>query len=231
MQPVIPVYGIELPGHGVRLREPAPTGMAELLCELAPIVEEIARQPGVLFGHSMGALIAFEVARTLAAGPGADPVLLVVSGCQPPRRRADLPHRRGLPDDELIAELVRLGSPPEPLADPDIRRIALPILRADLTLVETFVHQLEPPLQVPLLVLAGTDDPEAPPGDAGYWSEETTGGCTAVTVEGDHFFAHSRPHAVAAALMAATAAVGHDQAASCPAASERSAPSSQTISP
>jgi surfactin synthase thioesterase subunit len=206
--PATPVYGIELPGHGTRLREPLLTTMAELIEELAPLLDQLAGAPYTLYGHSMGGLVAFEAARRLAAGPGPDPLLLAVSGCQPPRRRDRLPKRHRLPDDDLVAELVRLGSPAEPLAEPEIRRIALPILRADLTLAETWLPQPGKALPVPILALAGTADPDAPPADAGDWSAETAAGCTVVAIDGGHFFPESRPAEVASALQAALARTG-----------------------
>lgn len=191
-----PVYAVQLAGHGTRLAEPPPTAMADAVGAAVAAVGRLGPTRCVLFGHSMGGVLAYETARRLPAPP----LLLAVSGCRPPRRRGALPVRHTLDDDALVAAMVALGAPAEPFDEPEIRALALPVLRADLRLVETWRPTTAGPLDVPILVLAGDRDPDAPPADADGWAAETTAGCDVVTVDGDHYFVDSHAAEVAAAL-------------------------------
>ncbi|MFD5829862.1 thioesterase domain-containing protein, partial [Lentzea sp. NPDC060358] len=103
------------------------------------------------------------------------------------------------------AALVGLGADPEPFEMAELRRLVLPVLRADLRLAETWPLPARPPLDVPVLVLAGTRDPDAPPADAAAWAAETTARCDVVALEGDHFFPEHRAPEIAALLRAARA--------------------------
>ncbi|HUQ55572.1 thioesterase II family protein [Lentzea sp.] len=196
------VYAVELPGHGRRLREAPLADARAVLDEVTAALDELIGGPCVLFGHSMGGLIAYETARAIS-----DPSLLVVSGCQAPSLRSALPRRHELSDDALVASMVDLGAAAEPFEVEELRRIVLPLLRADLRLVETWPLVERPPIEIPILVLAGTQDPDAPPRDAVAWAAETTARCEVVALDGDHFFPERQPQEIAALLRTARSAV------------------------
>ncbi|MGH3865078.1 MAG: thioesterase II family protein [Pseudonocardiaceae bacterium] len=132
------VRPVELPGHGARMREPLVGEFDRLVSALA---EEISAQIGgryALFGHSFGALLAFELARTLRHHVG-EPVILLVSGRNGPSLPAAEPLLHALSEDPLLRGLSAFGGTDERvLADPDLRALFLPIIRADLRLAETY---------------------------------------------------------------------------------------------
>ncbi|ANW16922.1 thioesterase [Streptomyces clavuligerus] len=178
--PGVRVLVAQLPGRGRRVREPLESSLTALADSLAAVV---AAEPGpvVLYGHSMGALLAYAVARAVR------PAHLAVSGCCPPGapRPAGPWHTRS--DEELVAGMVRLGAAREPFADPDIRALALPVLRADLRAAERWAPEPGPPLDCPVTAVAGDRDPEAPPRTVSGWAWLTRGGYRRETLHGGHF--------------------------------------------
>jgi surfactin synthase thioesterase subunit len=186
LMPDVEVSGVVPPGRGNRLFEPPFTRLPDLV---AAVVAEAGIPAGAaLFGHSLGALLAYETARALTAA-GRPPAALVVSGHRPPH----LPHGdtpvHHLPPD-AFAEVVRArypAPPPELTEDPELHALVLGTLRADLTVFETHQHVPGPPLDCPLLVLSGEDDVWAPR-DLTPWQRHTTGACRIAMVPGDHFY-------------------------------------------
>lgn len=198
---VVDVAGVELPGRGRRRREPPVTTMAALLSAVGGEVDAIARsgRPYLLYGHSLGSLVACALAHVLEAA-GRGPTVLVVSGRNGPSRPTEAPpvHRR--PDDELVA-LLRLlgGTPPAFVDDPDLRRLVLAPLRADLTVAETYAHDPPSRLRCPILSLQGEHDPVVSRDGVAAWAAETEGPCETVWCPGGHFFLQE-PGAVAVTL-------------------------------
>jgi medium-chain acyl-[acyl-carrier-protein] hydrolase len=145
--------------------------------------------PVVLFGHSMGALTAFELARELRRLGGPMPIRLIVSG----RAAPHLPARRKplylLPDREFRTELKALGGTPAAVLDNDELMAAfLPTLRADFAAHETYEYAEEPPLDCPILAVAGAADTVASPDDVRAWERHTMAAFDARVLPGDHFF-------------------------------------------
>jgi surfactin synthase thioesterase subunit len=197
------VLPVVLPGREGRLREPAHTSLDTLL---PPLVDALrARINGcyLLFGHSLGALVAHEVARALADTEAGPPACLIVSGRRPPHlpaRRGDL-HR--LDDNTFVAEVARLGGmPPALLADPALLRVFVPAMRADFTINETYRMPRTPTLDCPILALTGLDDPEVTPAEMQAWAEVTTGRCRLRVFEGDHFYLQNARADVREAVLA-----------------------------
>lgn len=186
------VKPVELPGRGMRFGEPLQSGLDALAGQLADELRPATGGRYALFGHSLGALLAFEVAHRLAAGPGGAPLGLFVSGTHAPSRR-DAARYAGLRTDrELIAELRRLnGTPPEVLDNPDLLALALPVLRADFALCADYRYRSRPPLDCALHVFGGTED-ETTPDTLGAWREETRSDFSLDILEGGHFFIHPR---------------------------------------
>lgn len=185
---------LDLPGHATRMREPLITTWDELAADLTGAVRARIGDAAsyVVAGHSLGAVLALEVARALE-DEGTPPESLIVSGRNAPT--AGLSHRplHALPDDQLLAALDRLGGTPSPLLErPDAIRIYLPALRADLRLTETYTRSPGPPLSVPLSVFAGRQDRLTDGPSLVGWARETTGTFDLTILSGGHFF-HTGP--------------------------------------
>ncbi|WP_118913719.1 thioesterase II family protein [Mycobacterium shigaense] len=189
--PGVAVYAVQYPGRQDRLGDPLVTDMAELADLVTADLSRWGAVPKLaLFGHSMGATVAFEVARRLES-ENRDPVRLFVSG----RIAPDEPYSGRVhtgPDAELIAELERLANDPASVAglraDPDLADLVLPPLRADYRTVETYEFQPGPPLRCPLSVLLGDADPTVTPGQAEGWRAYTDAEFELTTFPGRHFY-------------------------------------------
>lgn len=198
----IEVLPTDLPGHGIRLREPLIGEWQPLVDDLTATIAGRIEGPYVLAGHSFGAIAAYEVARALQ-NRCTPPALLIAAARNGPS--AGLSHRpiHGLPDTEFINALRRLGGTPEGLlSQPDLLRMYLPVLRTDLRLGETYAREPGPPLSCPIMAFTGTQDRLTD--DAGLlaWKRETTATCELVFVNGPHFMLTEREftEAVAARL-------------------------------
>ncbi|MET7934863.1 alpha/beta fold hydrolase [Streptomyces sp. NPDC005322] len=188
---------LELPGHFTRMREPLLTEWPRLADDLADQVGARATGPYVLAGHSLGALLAYEVTRIQEAR-GVPPRLLAVSGRNGPA--AGLSHRpiHQLPDSRFLEALARLGGTPGPvLKERDLMRLYLPLLRADLRLAETYTRTPGPPLATPVAAFGGRCDRLTDTAGLVAWSRETTDTFDLTVVDGGHFF-HEEPSFTAA---------------------------------
>lgn len=182
---------LALPGHDGRLQEPLCTNLQTLADALADELNRHALdRPIALLGHSMGALLAFEMARSLRRHNHRQPCLLVLSACRPPHAIVTKRLLHTAPDAELVATLQqRYGGIPAALLDqPELLKLLLPALRADLQMIETYACAEEPPLDVPMLVLGGTDDPAVTAGHLMEWRRYATHDCAVRLFPGGHFF-------------------------------------------
>ena len=167
--------------------------------------DRIAAEPGApaLFGHSMGALVAFETARLL--GQGVEVVF--ASGHVAPHRPSPGPDLHGLPDADFWAEIGALGgTPADLLADADLRAATEARLRAEFRAAETYRYTVGAPLNCDVVALAGTSDARAPVSEVAAWRMHTTGAFELAEFEGGHFFVEDRADAVLAALSSRLAA-------------------------
>ncbi|MBW1599696.1 thioesterase II family protein [Streptomyces sp. JJ38] len=230
--PAVRVEPLELPGHGVRLREP-------LVTDLDPLVAEVTSRirpgdaPFAIFGHSFGALLGYEVSRRLAAR-GTPPAALLVAGRNGPAE--PLSHRplHTLPDDRFTQALHRLGGLPDALLEqPALLRMYLPALRGDLRLVETYTRRPGPGLALPIAAFAGRRDVLTDARGVLAWERETTDRFQLALLPGGHFFVAEPgfPEALAGALSALTAAVvppqGDGSVAEAPEISRRREPAAR----
>jgi medium-chain acyl-[acyl-carrier-protein] hydrolase len=164
------------------------TDLHQLVGELLATADPGA-EPYAFFGHSMGALVSFELARALRERGRPGPVHLVVSGHRAPQLPDPHPPVHALPESEIIAKLRRLeGSPPEVLGDPDLMELFLPRLRADLAACETYTYESGPPLPCSLTALGGAEDPEVGRKDLLAWREQVNGAFSLHFFPGGHFF-------------------------------------------
>jgi surfactin synthase thioesterase subunit len=198
----IEVCPVQLPGRENRFSEPPATSMPSLVRALAAGLRPFLDRPFALFGHSLGALVAFELCQELRSMGQPVANHLFASA----RRAPHLPDRRPpihhLPDEAFVAELRRLnGTPEEVLGDSDLMELILPTLRADFTIAETYRWKQRPPLDCPITVFAGRDDPETTPAEVEGWRTHTRGALRVELLPGDHFFVyHSRSQLQAAIL-------------------------------
>ncbi|QFG20263.1 thioesterase II family protein [Actinomadura sp. WMMB 499] len=198
---VCELLAVQYPGRQDRRAEPACTDLEVLADRVHAALPRDSGTPTALFGHSMGAVLAYEVARRLERD-GAGPAALIVSGRRAPaaRRHEDV-HRRG--DDLLLAEVAGLsGTAPALLEDEELRRLILPPLRADYRAVETYRHRSGPPLGCPISVLTGDRDPRVSPAEAEAWRGHTDADFRLRTFPGGHFYLNERRAEVAAAIAA-----------------------------
>ena len=184
----VELVAIQYPGRLDRIAEPCIMDMATMVTAATEALGSLLTGPTILFGHSMGAAIAFEVARRVERLYGGPLVGLAVSGRPAPRhQRLDDLHLAG--DDALWDELRRLnGTSGDVLEHPELRAALMPSLRGDYRLIGTYVPAPGPPLASPILALTGTDDPEAAVPEVADWSGYTTSEFTLRVFPGDHFY-------------------------------------------
>lgn len=189
LAPGIDVRPIQLPGRETRIGEPPLRRVEQVLEPLCSGMGPYLDRPYALFGHSMGALLAYETARRLSDGGRPGPMCLIVSGRRAPGRTANRPPLSALPDDEFVARVARLnGIPQEVLDEPDLVSMILPALRADYELAETYRRLAGNRLSCPVVAYAATDDPEVEPAGVHAWQEETSGRFMVREYAGDHFY-------------------------------------------
>jgi surfactin synthase thioesterase subunit len=182
----------QLPGREVRLKEPGFIRLNPLVLALAEAIEPYLDLPFAFFGHSMGTLISFELARELKRRQGLLPTNLFVSAHVAPQ----ITHRstpiHDLPEPEFIEQIRRLnGTPKEVFEQPELLRLMIPLMRADFELCQTYTYSPEPHLDCPITVFGGLDDHETLQSDLEAWRVQTTAAFKLYTLPGDHFFLHS----------------------------------------
>ena len=189
----IDVCAVQLPGRGSRLREKPFSNLTDLVPAAAQALLPHMDRPFAFFGHSMGALIAFELARHLRRmGVERSPAQLFLSGCRAPQLVATHGITYNLPDQEFMAEIRRLnGTPAEVLDNPELMQLVLPLLRADFEITETYSYQDEPPLDCPLTIFGGSEDTDVRSESLSAWRMHTTAAFSLRILPGDHFFLHT----------------------------------------
>jgi len=187
--PRFEVWALQLPGRGVRFKEQAIVELGALLDAIEPPIAALGDAPLALFGHSMGATIAFELARRLRRRGGAAPVHLFLSGACAPERLGLKEQLHQLPDAELVHELRRFGGTPEEVfARPELLDLVLPWLRTDLQMLETWSSPAAEPLAVPITVFGGNDDHRVPREELAHWRPHAAGPFSIQTFASDHFY-------------------------------------------
>ncbi|MCM4083105.1 thioesterase II family protein [Paractinoplanes hotanensis] len=187
------VAAVQLPGRENRLGERPIDAMDRLVDALRNgLAAHLDDRPFAFFGHSMGARIAFALTKRLQGAGDRLPVRLFASASPAPWLQVPETAWRQS-DDELLAWLTGLGgTPPEVLASPDLMRLMLPTIRADLTVGATWTYRLDQPLPIGIRAFAGTADEYATPERARAWARETAAGCDVTVLDGGHFFVHEK---------------------------------------
>ncbi|MFI5908334.1 thioesterase II family protein [Dactylosporangium sp. NPDC051541] len=183
----VDVLSVQYPGRQERRHEPLIDNVDTLADRCTEVLRPALDRPFALFGHSLGATVAFEVARRLEA-EARGPVHLFASGRRAPsRNRDESVHRRD--DDGIIAEMRSLsGTDTRVFAEEELLRMVLPILRNDYKAAETYEYRDGPLLRCPITVLTGHDDPKVSVEEAEAWREHTAGRSVLHVYGGGHFF-------------------------------------------
>ncbi|MFJ8313917.1 MULTISPECIES: thioesterase II family protein [unclassified Streptomyces] len=202
LSPAVEVWSVQYPGRQERRREEPVRDLGELAALIADQVQREAGRPYAFFGHSMGAVVAFEAARLLAGRKAQGPVHLFVSGRSAPSagpRRSDL--LKG--DSELRAEMRRLGGTAgRVLDDPELMDMVMPALRADYQALSGYRWAPGQPLDCPITVLVGDSDPVVTLDEAAAWGQLTTRPAVMRAFPGGHFYLDDHIGEVAGAVAA-----------------------------
>ncbi|SEC37922.1 Surfactin synthase thioesterase subunit [Streptomyces sp. 3213] len=201
LPPLVELHAVQYPGRGERRTAPLVDDVRTMARHITDDLAPLFDRPLALFGHSMGAYIAYETARLLDER-GAPPVHLFVSGQIAPwtpgdARGGGTDQGLGHPgagiadadDEELVRHLERLGgTEAELLADRQLRQIFLPYIRNDFRMLQSYRPTAGPPLTTPITALAGADDPMATPARAAQWCDLTSSHFALEVFPGGHFF-------------------------------------------
>jgi pyochelin biosynthesis protein PchC len=188
LSPSIEVLAVQYPGRQDRRSEPCIEDISRLADALADALDGVGDRPTAFFGHSMGAILAFEVAERFQAGGRPMPVRLIASARRAPSTvRHERVHLAG--DDGIIADMRTLSGTDEHLLDDDdLLRMVLPTIRADYRAIETYEWTPGPPLECPITVLVGDSDPKVTVDEARLWEKHTVADFEMHVYPGGHFY-------------------------------------------
>jgi len=199
LAPQAEVWSVTLPGRASRSEEPFAREFEPLTAHVAEAIRQRVPVPFALFGHSLGATVAFEVARLLERA-GMSPAHLIVSG----RAAPDAAHPTTIPrkDAELLTRLDQVygGIPDAIRAEPEMLNYLLTVIRADLELSASYIFLPGPPLRVPVSALGGDSDPTVSVMQLCQWGDHTVGAFTRLIFPGAHFYLNEQQDAVIIAV-------------------------------
>jgi medium-chain acyl-[acyl-carrier-protein] hydrolase len=188
----IEICPVELPGRLTRMKSVPFTQIEPLISTITPIILPYLDKPFAFFGHSMGGLIAFELVRQLRREHGLNPVHLFISARRAPQTPSKKRPIHALPETEFKEELRNLnGTPSSVLENTELMEMLIPMLRADFSILETYVYSDEAALECPISVFGGLHDQEVKPNELEGWQEQTKVSYQLKMFPGDHFFIHS----------------------------------------
>lgn len=201
LDPAVELCAVQLPGRGMRMSERPERDLYALVQKLAAVIAVQRTMPFAFFGHSLGALVAFELTRQLKLNQLMQPAKLIVSGCAAPQARNELEPLDEYDDDKLIERLSEYnGTPPEVLEHRELMRLLAPAIRADFALAAEYAYKPAPLLDIPITVLAGRSDGQTSPEQVDAWQRETTAKLQQHWFDGDHFFLRPEQNSVLGVL-------------------------------
>lgn len=184
----VEVAAIQLPGRDLRISEPPHVRLSTLVPALADALAPTLYRPYVFFGHSLGALVSFELARELRRRGAPQPQHLLVSGRPAPQIPSGL-RRHELSHGQFVEWVRQLNSIPEPLwKEPDLIAMILRVMRADIAVNDAEDYVAEPPLDCPISAFGGIEDAMASRDEVAAWKAQTRGTFSMEMVPGGHFF-------------------------------------------
>ena len=194
-------WAAHLPGRGSRRLETPYRSLSAVIEDLGRAIRPLLDRPYAFFGHSLGALAAFELTRQLRRYDLPQPQTLFVSGCQAPQLPRSQRAVHALPDTEFLEALKAFnGIPDEVLRQPEVIELLLPVLRADFEAFETYAYAHEPPLDCRIAAFMGDADPRVRPENAEAWASQTNSSFKSEYFHGDHFFINANREAIIAEM-------------------------------
>lgn len=185
-------YAIQLPGRDERFDEPMVRDPREVVAALYREMVPLLGEHYAIFGHSLGALLSFELIRKLRDNGHPEPVVYFPSGRHAPQLLHREPVIHALPEAQFIEELKKYGGTPQVLLEhPALMELYLPRLRADFQVSETYVYRCAPKLGCPIFAFGGLGEGNESQEDLQAWGEQTTGPFAHHSIRGNHFFMHS----------------------------------------
>ncbi len=190
LPPAVELRAVELPGHGFRLSEPLIDRLNDLLPVLTEGIADELDRPFALFGHSMGAILGYELTLLLQKQfPERKPVHVFLSGHGAPHLPQHEPPIHQLPEQEFIEKIKSYnGTPPEVFENKELLSLMIPILRTDFKMCETYQRDKIEKIDIPLTAMGGVQDPGATRADLEAWKEYTTRSFNVRMFPGDHFY-------------------------------------------
>lgn len=197
LAPGTELFGVQLPGRGPRMLEDPMTRINAMADAILPEILPLLDKPYALFGHSMGGMLAFEVARRLARAGAPSPRSLFVCASNGPGVTLRNGSMYTLDDAAFLAALSSMGATPdEVLNEPELMELLLPMLRADFEAIETHDYGPQPKVDIPIVVFGGLDDREVTVDALLAWRAASGPGFRAHLFAGDHFFTAPDPRPV-----------------------------------
>lgn len=188
----IQVCPVNLPGRGNRFAEELRTDFFSLVKEIKDGIAPFFDYPFVFFGHSMGGILAFELARLLRRLGLPQPAKLFISGCGAAQISYDKPREYDLSENGIIKDLKNLkGTPAIIFENEELLQVMLPIIRADYKVCQAYIYYRESPLDIPLVAIGGREDDAVPKSQILSWREQTRLKFKSYFIDGDHFFCHT----------------------------------------
>lgn len=188
----IGIYTVQLPGRGRRLEEPSLDRLVSLASPIAKAIGAMADRPYVLFGHSMGALLAFETARVLRQMGCVKPAQLIASAYGAPQLPRRQPPIHLLDQDAFVSHIREMGgTPAELFRHQELLDLVVPILRTDFAAIENYVYRPAAKLDTPIMALVGKTDAFVSIREMTAWQDQTEAPFSLHVFNGGHFFLHT----------------------------------------